>query len=144
MIAIQAAVTGEQLPSAMAFLVFAQSMGPAIVLAACNVIFDASLRSQLLQQAPSVDAAAIIKAGATGFRAIVQPGELPGVLKAYANSLDRVFYLVAASAATCSIALWGMGWQDLRKKDASGKREIGAGEESRQEKLGVGDEAERT
>lgn len=117
MIAIQAAVTAEQLPSAMAFLVFSQAMGPAVILALCNVIFDASLRSELGKQVPNVEAEAIILAGATAFRSVVAPGQLGGVLKAYADSLDNTFYLVAASAATCIIVLWGMGWKDLRKKD---------------------------
>jgi hypothetical protein len=103
----------------MAFLVFAQSIGPAIVLTLCNLIFVESLKSQIPLQAPQADAAAIIKAGATGFRAIVSPKDLPHILVAYANSIDRVFYLVAAMAAACGIALWGMGWQDVRKKDTN-------------------------
>lgn len=103
----------------MAFIIFAQSLGPAIVLVLCNVIFSSCLKSQLLEKAPHADAPAIIRAGATGFRAIVQPDDLPGVLAAYANSVDNVFYLVAAVAAGCGIVLWGMGWHDLRKKDNS-------------------------
>jgi hypothetical protein len=107
----------------MAFVVFAQSLGPAISLALCNLVFVASLKSQLPKQAPSVDAPAVIKAGATGFRAIVPPNDLHGVLVAYANSVNRTFYLVAALAASCGIALWGMGWKDLRKNHSSGASE---------------------
>jgi hypothetical protein len=118
-ISVQANVTGEELSSAMAFIVFAQSLGPAISLALCNLIFVASLKSQLPKQAPSVDAPAVIKAGATGFRAIVPQSDLRGVLVAYANSVNRTFYLVAALAACCGIALWGMGWRDLRKNHSS-------------------------
>jgi len=116
-IAVQAAVTGEELPSAMAFIVFAQSLGPAIVLALCNLIFDSSLRTQLPEQAPHVNATAVIDAGATGFRAIVQPVDLHGVLVAYANSIDRVFYLVTGMAVLSAFVLWGIGWQDIRKKE---------------------------
>ncbi|KAI0173481.1 MFS general substrate transporter [Hypoxylon sp. FL1284] len=116
-IAIQAAVDGEELSSGTAFAIFSQNLGPAITLTLMNVIFSSSLQSQFRQQAPQVDAAAIIHAGSTGFRSIVSPEELPAVLDAYANSIDRVFYLVAALAAACGVALWGMGWHDLRKKD---------------------------
>ena len=49
--------------------------------------------------------------------------DLPGVLIAYANSIDRVFYLVAAVGAACALVLWGMGWHDLRKKDSKQKSE---------------------
>lgn len=116
----------------MAFMVFAQSIGPALILAICNVIFDSSLRSQVSQLAPGVDAQAILDAGATGFRTFVKPGDLPGVLHAYANSIDRVFYLVAAMAAACAIFCWGMGWNDVRKKDeGGGVDEATVGEESK-------------
>ncbi|KUJ18477.1 MFS general substrate transporter [Mollisia scopiformis] len=122
-IAIQAVVSGNELSSAMAFIVFTQSLGPAIVLTLCNLIFDESLKSQLSQQVPHANTTQIITAGATGFRAIVDADDLSGVLKAYANSIDRVFYLVAAMAAMCGVVLWGMGWQDLRKRTDSEQQE---------------------
>ncbi|KAK4116025.1 MFS general substrate transporter [Canariomyces notabilis] len=116
-IAIQTVVTGEELSSAMAFVVFAQSLGPAIVLTLCQLIFYTTLRAELPIQAPNANSEAIIGAGATGYRAIVSSEDLPGVIVAYANSIDRVFYLVAGMAAACGLVLWGMGWKDLRKKD---------------------------
>ncbi|KAF5120205.1 Efflux pump mlcE [Metarhizium anisopliae] len=122
-ITVQAAVGGEQLATGMALVIFAQSLGPAIVLTLCNVIFVSSLASQLQDNAPLENAQAVIRAGATGFRTIVQPNNLPGVLAAYANSIDRVFYLVAAVASACALVLWGMGWHDLRKKDGNGQHD---------------------
>ncbi|KAI2603716.1 MFS general substrate transporter [Hypoxylon sp. NC1633] len=116
-IAIQAAMDGEELSSGIAFAIFSQNLGPAMTLTLMNVIFSSSLQTQLGQQAPQVDAAAIIHAGSTSFRLIVSPEDLPAVIDAYANSIDRVFYLVAASAAACGVALWGMGWHDMRKRD---------------------------
>jgi hypothetical protein len=110
-------VTGEELSSAMAFLVFAQSLGPAIALTLYNVIFTASLRSQLAEKVPNMSAQAIIDAGATGFRAIVAENDLPDVLVAYSNSIDGTFYLVAGMAAACGIFVWGMGWHDVRPKN---------------------------
>ncbi|ROW03046.1 hypothetical protein VMCG_05700 [Cytospora schulzeri] len=115
--AVQAAMAGEDLSSGIAFIMFSQSLGPTVVLTLCNIIFDTSLQSKITQHAPQANATAILDAGATGFRAIVSPADLPGVLDAYADSLDRVFYLVAALAAACGIFLWGMGWHDLRKKE---------------------------
>ncbi|GAW26179.1 putative efflux pump [Rosellinia necatrix] len=114
--AIQAVTTGEELSSAMAFMVFAQSLGPAVALALYNVIFAASLRMQLAGSVPNIDIQAIINAGATGYRSLVQPGDLNAVLKAYANSIDRVFFLVAALAASAGIFVCGMGWHDVRKR----------------------------
>ncbi|KID65307.1 efflux pump, partial [Metarhizium hybridum] len=122
-ITVQAAVGGEQLATGMALVIFAQSLGPAIVLTLCNVIFVSSLASQLQDNAPLENAQAVIRAGATGFRTIVQSDNLHGVLAAYANSIDRVFYLVAAVASACALVLWGMGWHDLRKKDGNGQHD---------------------
>ncbi|CAG8953372.1 hypothetical protein HYFRA_00010117 [Hymenoscyphus fraxineus] len=112
---VQAVVGGELLSSGMAFVIFAQSLGPAIILVLCNVIFSASLSTQLQERAPQANAEAILSAGATGFRAILKPGDLPGVLLAYANSVGRVFYLVASVASASVLVLWGMGWRDIRK-----------------------------
>lgn len=101
----------------MAFVIFTQSLGSAIILVLCNVIFSSSLVAQLQEQVPRIDAEAVVMAGATGFRAIIQPDHFPNVLVAFANSVDRVFYLAAGVASACAVVLWGMGWHDLRKGD---------------------------
>lgn len=111
-------------------MVFTQSLGPAIALALYDVIFDASLKAHLTQSAPHVNATAVIDAGATGFRTFVQPADLPAILVAYANSIDRVFYMVAAMAAPCGIFVWGMGWHDIRKDR---QKDAGAVEEGKPE-----------
>ncbi len=105
----------------MAFVIFAQSLGPAIVLTLCNVIFDASLRTELHEKAPHADTATIIRAGAKGYRLILQDaGDLDAVEAAYADSVGRDFYLVASVVAACGIVLWGMGWAGLRDKGGGG------------------------
>lgn len=103
----------------MAFIVFAQSLGPAIALALCNVLFVASLKTEIGRQVPHANATAIIKAGATGFRSIVQVDDLPDILNAYANSIDRVFYFAAALSGARVFVLWGMGWHNVRPKAAN-------------------------
>jgi hypothetical protein len=39
-----------------------------------------------------------------------------GVLKAYNQSVNHIFYLAAAFAATTFVFSWGMGWKDIRKQ----------------------------
>lgn len=119
-LAVQAAVGADNLATGMAFVIFAQSLGPAIMLALCDVIFDASLRSGLQARVGHLDTEAIIRAGATGFRAIVPAVDLPAIVMVIADSVDRVFYLVAAVAAVCGVVLWGMGWTDLRRREEGG------------------------
>ncbi|KAI1769876.1 MFS general substrate transporter [Hypoxylon cercidicola] len=116
-IAVQAAMDGEELASGVAFMVFSQAIGPAIANTLYNVIFLSSLPSQIAEFAPQANVQAIINAGASGFRSVVSPADLNGVLVAYSNSLGRIYYLAVAFAAICGIASWGMGWNDLRKKE---------------------------
>ncbi|ROW03612.1 hypothetical protein VPNG_07165 [Cytospora leucostoma] len=113
-VAAQNSISQDELSPTMAFLVWCQYIGPAIFLALYNTVFDTSLKSQLREQASNADAAAIIDAGATGFRSIVEPQDLRGVLRAYTNSLDNVFYLVAGAGAVSWLC--DVPWpQDIEK-----------------------------
>ncbi len=101
----------------MAFLLWAQYIGPTVFLTLYNTIFSTSLRTLLPQQAPNVDTQAVLAAGATRFREVVDPRDLSNVLIAYSNSLDRVFYLVTGAGVGGFLAAWGMGWRDIRRKN---------------------------
>jgi hypothetical protein len=90
--AVQAALAGEELSSGIAFVMLTQALGPTITLTLFNVLFTTTLKSGITQKVPHADAAAIAKAGATAFRSIVDPADLDGVLIAYADSLNNVFY----------------------------------------------------
>ncbi|KAI1341805.1 major facilitator superfamily domain-containing protein [Xylariaceae sp. FL0016] len=119
LIAIQAAVSPEEMSPAMAFSVCCQYIGPTIFLTLYNTVFDASLKSQIPRYAPNVDADAIIAAGATRFRKLVSAEDLAGVLMAFSTSLDNTFYLQAGAGVLAWAAAWGMSWKDIRtKKDA--------------------------
>ncbi|KAJ5897520.1 hypothetical protein N7504_007808 [Penicillium tannophilum] len=118
-IAIQNTLKPSQISVGMAVLMFTQTLSGAVFLTLANVIFDAGLRSLLPKDAPNADAAAIIAAGATGFRSVVSSEDLPGVLTAYAKSVDYVFYLTAGMGVIMFIFAFGMGWKDVRKKKPS-------------------------
>lgn len=110
-------MAGEELASGIAFMVFSQAIGPAVANTLYNVIFLSTLPTQIAEFAPHANAEAISDAGASGFRSVVSPADLDGVLVAYSNSLDRIYYLAAPFAALCWIASWGMGWNDIRKRE---------------------------
>ncbi|KAK7941492.1 major facilitator superfamily domain-containing protein [Apiospora aurea] len=120
LISMQSVTSGEELSSGMAFMVFTQSLFPAIVLPLCNVVLVSSLKTQLPIHAPGTNAAAAIEAGATGFRKVVDAKDLSGVVAAYARSVDRVFYLNTAMVVASGLFIWGIGWYDIRKKDGTG------------------------
>lgn len=99
-----------------AVIIFVQSLGSAIALSVSDAIFQTNLVSEITLKAPHVDAAAIIVAGATRFRSVVNEQDLPGVLEAYALSIDRVFYLAAALSGLGTFTALGMGWVNISKK----------------------------
>jgi hypothetical protein len=48
---------------------------------------------------------------------VIANNDLAGVLSAYAHSVDRVFYLTAAAGMESFCFAWGMGWEDIRRKE---------------------------
>ena len=113
-IATQHAVSPQELSAAMAFIVWCQYMGPSIFLTLLNTVFDTKLVHYLRQDVPTVDPQVILTAGATNFRKAVPASAIPGVLKAYADSLDIVFYMVLALSIVCFFTGFGMGFKDIR------------------------------
>lgn len=120
LVAVQAALKPADIPMGNSIVIFIQTVGTAITLAASDAIFEGSLMSELPKQAPLADAAAIMAAGATQFRDIVSEHHLPGVLTAYSLAVDRVFYLAAAVSALGVFTSLFLGWVDVRKKQRRG------------------------
>ncbi|CAJ2509723.1 Uu.00g056230.m01.CDS01 [Anthostomella pinea] len=92
-----------------------------ILLVVGNTMLDESLRSEIPKHAPNVDLDKVVAAGATGYRSIVGADDLPGVVLAYANSLDKIFYIGVACASLAFLISPGMGWIDIRKKGPKAK-----------------------
>ena len=116
LVAVQNTVPPQQLPIAMALVMFSQSFGSALFLSLAETIFSNSFGNLISEYAPSVNAQSVIDAGATKFRKIVSGTNLAGVLIAYARGIDRVFYLATGMGVGCFVFAWGMGWKDLRKR----------------------------
>ncbi|KAJ5174506.1 HC-toxin efflux carrier TOXA [Penicillium canariense] len=115
MIAIQSSVQPQQIPVSIAMLMFCPQLAGALLISFGNTIFSNSLKTLIPQYAPSVDPETAIAAGATGLRNVVPSSVLGNVLIAYAKSVDRVFYLIAACGVSTFFLAWGMGWNDIRK-----------------------------
>lgn len=92
-----------------------------------------SLKTQLPLHTRGVSVAAIIKAGATGFRRVVDAPDLGGGVAAFAESVDRVFYLNTAMVVVSGLFIWGIGWYDIRKTGtgAPGDREPSAADDQK-------------
>lgn len=116
MVAIQNQLAPAEIASGMSLLVFSSTLGGALFLSFADTIFTNSLQSLLPNDAPTVSVEKVINAGAYGIRHAVSKSALPGVLRAYAQSIDDVFYMCTALAIACFVFSWGMGWKDIRKK----------------------------
>ncbi|KAH8889467.1 MFS general substrate transporter [Thozetella sp. PMI_491] len=116
LVSIQAQCEASEISTGTSLVMFAQTLGNAIFLTVANTVFDAGLRSTLPKHAPLVNTEEIIALGATGFQAVLPPDQLPGVLEAFSQSLDRVFYIGIATAALGIVSCLFMGWVDLREK----------------------------
>ncbi len=104
-------------------MIFFQNLGAAINVVIGNVIFSQTLSSTIPRYAPSVSPKAALDAGsgATAVRNLVigHEDELPGVLRAYSQSLRNVFYFLVGLTVVMLLASGGMGWKDVRKKPAA-------------------------
>ncbi|KAG8159131.1 hypothetical protein KVR01_010792 [Diaporthe batatas] len=134
LIAVQTVLQPSQIAVAMAMLTFIQGLGSAVLISVANTIFDDSLASQIRENAPHVNPDAVIAVGATAFRKVVPAEDLPAVIRAYAISFERTFYLAVALSALCFFTSLGLGNRDVRAKQQKG--EGGGAEDSGQEKNG--------
>lgn len=103
---------------------FTQTFGGGLFLAFAQTIFSHGLADGLHKFAPSVDAQAVIDAGATAVRKKVSPEQLGGVLEAYNFGINHAFYLAAASAAVTFVASWGMGFGSVKKQKKPKAEEV--------------------
>jgi MFS family permease len=120
-IAIQNALPPSEVSVGMSILMFIQTLSGAVFLTFADVIFSTGLKALIPKDAPNVNPSVVIAAGATGIRDAVASENLPGVLKAYSKSVDRVFYLSAALGVVCMVFAFGMGWKDVRRKKSTGQ-----------------------
>lgn len=107
----------EQIPLALAIIIFAQIMGAATSPIVANAVFSNSLRSELQKRAAqiSVSPDAIINAGVRSIREMMSGFELTAVLEAYTKSIDKVMYLGIAVSIAVLVFSPGLGWKDIRK-----------------------------
>lgn len=128
-VAVQNTLPPAQTPLAISLIMFSGMLFGALLLSFSATIFTQSLRKLIPSQDPGADARAIIAAGATGFRNILDPSEIGGILVAYAKSIDRVFYLITALSAVSFFLAFGLGFKDIREKKSTPKEEKEIAEE---------------
>jgi hypothetical protein len=121
---VQASLKHADIAMGNSIVMFAQSLGTAVLLAASNAVFQGGLQAEIPKHAPHADATAIIVAGATRFRNIVSGRDLPGVLVAYSHAIDRVFYLAAGVSGLAVFTSLCLGWINIRSPRGPGNADV--------------------
>ncbi|KAF2645527.1 efflux pump protein [Massarina eburnea CBS 473.64] len=122
LLAAQASLPPKLIPVSLAFLIFVQNLMGAVFNIVANTIFTQTLVKKLPEYAPSVSPQAALNAGASAENVRQLAGDntaaLDGILKAYAEGLRGVWLMLAAFGCVAVLVSFGMGWRDVRKKDA--------------------------
>jgi len=99
----------------MSAIIFGQNFGAALFLSFAQTTLSAGLLDALPKFAPEVNFQTVINAGATGFRAVVPKDQVGGVILAYNQSVNHVFYLATGAAVGAFVFSWGTGWKSVKK-----------------------------
>ncbi|KAF2656973.1 major facilitator superfamily protein [Lophiostoma macrostomum CBS 122681] len=100
---------------------FAQTLGGSVFLSVAQNVF-ASAFSKDLANIQGIDPAALISAGATALRGLVEPGQLGAVLNAYNSSLVNSFIVAAAVGGASLIGALTIEWRSIKKGEGQGEK----------------------
>jgi len=89
--AVQAALPPSKVPVGTAFMMFSQVLSGALFISFGQTVFSNQLGPALARFAPEVDAALLLKVGATNFWSVVSEESVGRVVQAYNLALTRVF-----------------------------------------------------
>jgi hypothetical protein len=126
MIAVQAVLAIDDVPIATSLVVFMQTLGAAVFVAAAQAVFGNTLITNLEKQLPpgsSLNPENILGAGATHIYSTVPPQLQRPVMEAFNHAITRV-YIVSICAS--SLTLFGslaMEWRSV-KKDQKGEAAV--------------------
>ncbi|KAL3301652.1 MFS multidrug transporter [Colletotrichum asianum] len=117
-VAVQTALPPTLVAIALTILVFVQGLGGAVLISIGNTVFDNTVINQIQIHAPNVNPKVVLTAGATAFRSQVSAADLPNVVKAWAVAFQKTMYITTGLSVAMFFSTWGLGFYDVRKKDA--------------------------
>ncbi|OJJ43128.1 hypothetical protein ASPZODRAFT_154846 [Penicilliopsis zonata CBS 506.65] len=114
LIVVQASLPAGDIPTATAMMMFAQTLGGSVFVSVGENVFQNQLLKNIHADAPSVNTAAIIAAGATDLRQTVAASVLPAVLDAYNSAVTETFYVGVAMGALSLVGPIFLEWRSVR------------------------------
>ncbi|CZS98682.1 related to MFS multidrug transporter [Rhynchosporium graminicola] len=122
--ALSVALPASNLPIGTSFLMFIQILGGALSISFAQTIFSNGLKPTLGKYAPDVSPEVVFSVGASAFVSVVEKEQVHGVVKAYNEALNQVFYLAAGTAGVAFFAAWGLGWTNLKTVEVGRKVDV--------------------
>ncbi|GFF50517.1 putative HC-toxin efflux carrier TOXA [Aspergillus udagawae] len=111
-LAVQVVLSKPDIPTGLVMIMFFQILGGALAPSVGQNLFtDGLLRN--LSKVQGLDGAAVVAAGASGFREIVPPELMNAVVDAFNSALKNVFWVALATPALAWITSWAMEWRQL-------------------------------
>lgn len=111
-LAVQVVLNKPDIPSGLVMIMFFQMLGGALAPSVGQNLFTDGLL-QNLETVEGIDGAAVVSAGASGFRAIVPPELMIAVVDAFNAALKNVFWVALAAPAIAWIVSLAMEWKQL-------------------------------
>jgi MFS family permease len=116
MIVAQAALKTVDVPSGMAIVMFAQTLGGAIFVSVGQNVFQNQLVHNLAIYAPDQNVAQLVSTGATMLRSVVTGSDLHKVLVAYNAAITETFYVAVAMSALSLVGPIFVEWISVKGK----------------------------
>ncbi|MCJ1395326.1 hypothetical protein MMC18_008210 [Xylographa bjoerkii] len=116
-LATQVVLPRKDIPTGASLVFFAQSLGGSIAVSVASNVFNSGFVSGLEAAAiPGLNTAAIINAGATELRTVVDPKDLPLVLEIYNNAVVSAFMVSLALACASVLGAVGVEFRSVKKQ----------------------------
>ncbi|TGO46484.1 hypothetical protein BCON_0322g00130 [Botryotinia convoluta] len=118
--AVQTVLPLEKIPIGTAAVVASQSFGGAVFVSVGNTILQNQLKASYASgKLPGINIQAVLDAGATGFRSVVDADQLPALLEVYNGALQKVFIAAIPVTGLAFISSLFLEWKSVRTQEST-------------------------
>lgn len=117
LMAVQTVLPIEDVPTGTSLVIFLQTLGGALFIAAAQNVFTNRLLHYVAAYAPSIgDPAQVLAVGATSVHDAFSPDVLPAITLAFNDALVQTFVIFAALAALSILGAVAVEWRSVKGK----------------------------
>lgn len=110
---VQSSLANRDLPVGTALMSGCKLLGGAVFVSVASSLFSQRLQENLTALGAGIDASALIRAGAAGFRDDVAPDLLPQVVEAYNEALRHIFAVSVCLSCVAVLGALGTEWKPI-------------------------------